>query len=147
MLGEGRSCRGPPSGGEHRSTRPKVNGGQCVDDGQFQQPHLAESGLWGWLRLHTCSTLSNQCARVEPALSTQQETYCMTPLWSFNVGYIGFYLYIHIFKSFTFYFLCTYSCPVFLLLQPPHFPSGINKAPFVLVWYLSLMFLDKPGGY
>ena len=36
----------------------------------FKQPLLgrvALIGLWGWVRLHTCSTLSNQCAQVKPA--------------------------------------------------------------------------------
>jgi hypothetical protein len=29
-----------------------------------------ESELWGWVRLHTCYTLSNQCAQVQPAITT-----------------------------------------------------------------------------
>ena len=43
----------------------------CVDDGWFNQPHLAPVtliGLWGWVRLHNCGTLSNQCAQVKPGL-------------------------------------------------------------------------------
>ena len=40
----------------------------CVDDGWFKQPHLAESD--GWVRLHTCCTLSDQCAQVTPAIPT-----------------------------------------------------------------------------
>ena len=27
-------------------------------------------GPWGWVRLHSCYTLNNQCARVKPAIST-----------------------------------------------------------------------------
>ena len=27
--------------------------------------------LWGWVSLHTCCTLSNQCAQVKPAVSTR----------------------------------------------------------------------------
>ncbi|CAL8293927.1 unnamed protein product [Lota lota] len=30
---------------------------------------LSLIGIWGWVRLHTC-TLSNQCAQVKPAIST-----------------------------------------------------------------------------
>ena len=35
-------------------------------------------GLWGWVRLHTCSTLSHQCAQVKPALSTRTRG---SPAW------------------------------------------------------------------
>ena len=44
----------------------------CVDDGWFKQPHLARNrliGLWGWVRLHTCSTLRNQRAQDQPAIT------------------------------------------------------------------------------
>ncbi|CAL8243409.1 unnamed protein product [Lota lota] len=47
--------------------------GVCVDDGWFKQPHLARVrliGVWSWVRLHTCCTLSNQCAQVKPAITT-----------------------------------------------------------------------------
>ena len=39
-----------------------------MDDGWLKQPHLAESErFWSWVRLHTCRTLSSQCAQVNPA--------------------------------------------------------------------------------
>ena len=37
----------------------------------FKQPHLARVrliGLWVWVRLHTCCTLSHQCARLDQPL-------------------------------------------------------------------------------
>ena len=40
--------------------------------GWFKQPHLARVrliGLWGWVRLHTCWTFCNWCARVKPAIT------------------------------------------------------------------------------
>ena len=44
---------------------------------------LSQIGLWGWLRLHTCCTLRNRCAQVEPANAThaQEENSCMAT-WS-----------------------------------------------------------------
>ena len=46
-----------------------------MDDGWLKQPHLASDspgvsliGPWGWVRLHTCCTLSNQCAKVKPGV-------------------------------------------------------------------------------
>ena len=44
-----------------------------VEAGWLKQPHLARArliGLWGWVKLHTCCILSNQCAQVKPATST-----------------------------------------------------------------------------
>ena len=46
--------------------------GVCVVDGWLKQPHLARVrliGLCGWVRLHTCCTLSNQCSQVKPAIT------------------------------------------------------------------------------
>ena len=43
--------------------------GVCVDDGWFKQSRVRLIGLSGWVRLHTCCTLSNQCARVQPAIN------------------------------------------------------------------------------
>jgi hypothetical protein len=47
-----------------------------VDDGWFEQPHLARVSLirlWGWVRLHTCCALSYQCAPVIPIITTHSQ--------------------------------------------------------------------------
>ena len=51
--------------------------GVSVDDGGFEEPHLLSLiGCWVWVRLHTCSPLSNQCAQVKPAISTHTYEEC-----------------------------------------------------------------------
>ena len=52
--------------------------GQCrvrVVDGWLKKPHLLRVtliGLWGWVKLHTCRALSNQCAQVIITTHTQE---------------------------------------------------------------------------
>jgi hypothetical protein len=40
--------------------------------------------LWGWVRLHTCCTLSNQCAQVKPAITRMHaHTHAHTHTWRY----------------------------------------------------------------
>ena len=57
-------------------------------DGWFKQPHLGKVrliGLLDWVWLHTCCTLTNQCAQVKPAIPPH--TQCHTAL-CYGVLYI-----------------------------------------------------------
>ena len=44
-------------------------------------------GVWGWVSLHTCCTLSNQCAQVKPAI-----THIQPPAWQHGAPGHLFYL-------------------------------------------------------
>ena len=54
----------------HQSSEAAV--GVC---GWFKQPRPSPIRLWGWVRLHTCCTSSNQRAQVKPAFTTHTHTH------------------------------------------------------------------------
>ena len=77
-------------------------------------------GLFGWVGLHTCRTLSNQCAQVKPAITTntQGEISCLAT-WS-------------VMSCFIVYKLLQYT----LFLTPPHCPclEEPSKSHLCGVW-------------